>query len=157
MINTIDAHGEMNAYALGAILAAAAELSVDLLATDVRFVGVEGAEIPDPSRYWARVSIHAIYSGRGTLGGSPGLRRYQTGGLLWIQLFGPKIQANSYWTCLSLAAKIRERFVGAETPGVVRFQNDFVDTRTPQENQWTRANFRTEFEFEEILANGSLP
>jgi hypothetical protein len=60
---------------------------------DIRYPGTEITTPANDSFYWARVSSDVVISGQATLAtdvNNPGQKRYDSTGLLYIQLFCPK-------------------------------------------------------------------
>lgn len=74
-----------------AALIAASENVVNI--ADIRWPGTERQQSPPDNVYWARVSEQVVVSGQTSLSnnvGFGGSKRYDTIGLLFIQLFCPK-------------------------------------------------------------------
>ena len=60
---------------------------------ETRWPGVSEKQPPPENVYWIRVSEQVVISGQASLSssvGKPGSKRYQTTGLLFIQIFAPK-------------------------------------------------------------------
>lgn len=157
MIPLVNAMQEMTDYAFAAWKLSATTVLGSDHASKFRVQGVEGNDLPDSADYWARLSFQIVHQGRANLGAlMNGSRRYETLGFLWIEVYAPKSGQGAFFNSIKVASEIRKRFVGAATPGQVRFKNDRVDPRAKQEGQWVKVDFWTEFEFDEQLANGSL-
>jgi hypothetical protein len=97
---------------------------------------IEGDEKgTNPSGYWARLSIQIVsqelasFSDENTYGANQ--RRYETVGLVFIQLFAPKSKASSYDNGRLIAALVRDALRTAGVSGNVWFENVRVNPLTP--------------------------
>lgn len=61
---------------------------------DVRWQGVPKANKPDEDKLWARVSSQIVTDAQAALANANGNRLYEAGGLLYVQLFCPKGNAD---------------------------------------------------------------
>lgn len=118
---------------------------------EVRWQNVPETTKPDPAKYFARVSQQPVTSRQSSLSncvGEPQQRRYETAGVLFIQLFFPKTddQAADRGRQLSVLARAAYR---GKTVGGIEFKNVRINELSPQES-WFRANVIAEYEFDEL-------
>lgn len=119
---------------------------------EVRWQGRETTEKPDRSKFWARVSLQSVGEGQATLSNcviEPGKKKYESFGLIFVQLFGPKSRATAYDDLQKLAMLARDAYRGKTTPGNVWFRNVRINTLQPEE-LFYRLNVIGEYEFDEI-------
>ena len=119
---------------------------------DIRWQNVEEASTPDGSKFWGRVSTQTVFEEQTTLStceGAPGQKRYTSSGLVFVQIFCPKsnAQANEFGKKLSEVA--RSSFRGKSTPGNVWFRNVRIN-ELPPEDLFYRFNVVAEFEYDEL-------
>ena len=116
---------------------------------DVRWQGVEEPSLPDGSKFWARVSIQTVFEEQTSLAGNESKKRYTSSGLVFVQIFCPKsnAQANEFGKKLSEVA--RNAFRGKSTAGAVWFRNVRINELSP-EDLFYRFNVVAEFEYDEI-------
>lgn len=110
----------------------------------------DGAKLPQ-GVYWCRISLQTISDRQSTLSncvGTPFKRRYQTNGLVFIQLFVPKTEKDKT-KGRRLAELARSAFRGKETPLKVVFSNAAIKP-LPDENLFYRFNVVSEYEHDEI-------
>lgn len=116
------------------------------------FQGVQPETPPDSSKYWCRVSHDIVIESQTSLStceGAPGQRRYTAQGLLFVQLFGPKEDAQAFEFLQKLAIIGRNAYRGKTTPGHIWFRNVRVKP-LPDEELYKRFNVIAEFEYDEI-------
>jgi hypothetical protein len=119
---------------------------------EVRWQGKEVPTKPDRTKFWARVSIQSVIEQQATLSNcviEPGKKKYESAGLVFVQLFGPKIVATAYDDLQKLAKVARNAFRGKTTVGNVWFRNVRINTLNPEE-LFYRLNVVAEYEFDEI-------
>lgn len=123
---------------------------------EVRWQGKEiatpNAGKPDRTKFWARVSIQSVLEQQATLSNcvvEPGKKKYESAGLIFVQVFGPKSVDNSYELLQQLAKVARNAYRGKTTPGNVWFRNVRINTLNPEE-LFYRLNVVGEYEFNEI-------
>jgi len=115
---------------------------------DVRWPMVEEPAEPDPSKYWARLSVQTVFEEQTALAGSDTKRRYTASGLVFVQIFCPKSRSNSGEIGGKLAEIARNSFRGKSTPNNVWFRNVRINELLP-ENLFYRFNVVAEFEYDE--------
>lgn len=119
---------------------------------EVRWQGKEVPTKPDRTKFWAHVSIQSVIEQQATLSNcvvEPGKKKYESAGLVFVQLFGPKMTATAYDDLQKLAIVARNAFRGKTTPGNVWFRNVRINTLKPEE-LFYRFNVVAEYEFDEI-------
>lgn len=119
---------------------------------EVRWQGKELSTKPDNSKFWARVSIQSVIEQQATLSNcviEPGKKKYESAGLVFVQLFAPKSVDNSYELLQQLAKVARNAYRGKTTPGNVWFRNVRINTLAPEQLSY-RLNVVSEYEFDEI-------
>jgi|SRR5688572_14082970 len=119
---------------------------------EVRWQGKELTTKPDRSKYWARVSLQSVLEQQATLSNcviEPGKKKYESAGLIFVQVFAPKAIATAYDTLQKLAIVARDAYRGKTTPGNVWFRNVRINTLEPEE-LFYRLNVVGEYEFDEI-------
>lgn len=118
----------------------------------VRWDGIEEDTPPPVDAYWCRVSIEEIAAPQTTLksGIAPDeAQRYTATGLLFVQLFCPKSDAEAKAKGERLAELARNAFRGVETPGGVWFRNPRA-TPIPSQGNALRFNVVVEYEYDSI-------
>lgn len=119
---------------------------------EVRWQGKEDGTKPDRSKFWARVSIQSVLEQQATLSNcvvEQGKKKYESAGLVFVQLFGPKAVATAYDDLQKLAKVARNAYRGKTTPGNVWFRNVRINTLGPEE-LFYRLNVVAEYEFDEL-------
>lgn len=117
-----------------------------------REIATPNAGKPDNSKFWARVSIQSVLEQQATLSNcvvEPGKKKYESSGLIFVQLFGPKSRATAYDDLQKLAIVARDAYRSKVTPGQVWFRNVRINTLQPEE-LFYRLNVVGEYEFDEI-------
>lgn len=115
---------------------------------EVRWPGVEEIDPPDASKYWARVSQQTVDEQQTTLRNGEFAKRYTADGLVFVQIFCPKSDAESMTTGRRLATIARNAFRGQSTSGNVWFRNARIKELEP-EAKFYRFNVVTEYEYDE--------
>lgn len=115
---------------------------------EVRWPGVEEPETPDASKFWVRVSQQTVSEEQSTLRNDESVQRYTADGLLFVQLFCPKSDAESMAKGRKLAVIARNAFRGKTTSGKVWFRNARIN-EIPPEDKFYRFNVVTEYEYDE--------
>lgn len=119
---------------------------------EIRWQNVQQRAVPDGSKFWVRVSKDTIYERQATLStceGIPGQRKYTANGLVFIQLFCPKSDAQAFELGQQLAMVARNAFRGKTTPGNIWFRNVRINEIQPEE-LYFRINIIAEFEYDEL-------
>jgi len=115
----------------------------------VYFQDVEDSEIPDISKYYVRFSTKKAGSEQSTLSENVvtnGSRRFETYGIVFIQLFCPKL-SNAGVNGLKLAMLAQEIFRNATAN--VTLKNASIKDLPPEDGA-IRYNITAEYEFDEI-------
>lgn len=115
----------------------------------VRWQGIEEAGTPDASKFWCRVSQQTVEEEQSTLRDDSGVRRYETTGLIFVQLFCPKSQVDALEIGRKLAVVARNAFRGKTTSGKVWFRNARIIELEPDSSAH-RFNIVSEYEYDEI-------
>lgn len=145
-----EARNEINGLFLAAWNANAA--AIVGYVPNVEWQGVQPRTTPDPSKYWARVSMQTVFEEQTTLStceGKPGQKRYTASGLVFVQLFCPKSLGQAFELGGELAEVAKKAFRGKSTPGKVWFRNARINEIDP-EDLYYRYNVVTEFEYDEL-------
>lgn len=116
---------------------------------EIRWQGVEDENIPNFNKYWCRVSQQTVEEPQTSLAGNDGKRRYTTSGLIFVQLFCPKSDAQAMDKGRNLATVARNAFRGKTTSGKVWFRNARINELAPEDNAY-RFNIIAEYEYDEI-------
>jgi hypothetical protein len=119
---------------------------------EIRWQNVQRREIPDGSKFWVRISKDTVYERQATLStceGIPGQRKYTANGLVFVQLFCPKSNAQAFELGQQLAIIARNSFRGKTTPGNIWFRNVRINELQPDE-LFYRLNIIAEFEYDEL-------
>ena len=120
---------------------------------EVRWQGVQERDLPESSKFWVRVSKQTVFEEQATLStceGKPGQKKYTASGLVFVQLFCPKSNAQAVELGQKLAKVARNAFRGKTTPGKIWFRNARINDGIPPEELYERFNVVTEFEYDEL-------
>lgn len=150
MITYNQANDEINATFLAAWNAGTS--AIVGYVPEIRWQNVQNRALPDGSKFWVRVSKDTVFERQATLSvceGSPGQRKYTASGLVFVQLFMPKSNAQAYELGQQLAVVARNAFRGKTTPGNIWFRNVRINEINPEELYY-RINVIAEFEYDEI-------
>uniref|UniRef100_A0AAU6W084 Tail terminator protein n=1 Tax=Pseudomonas phage Pavpe01 TaxID=3138545 RepID=A0AAU6W084_9VIRU len=109
---------------------------------------------PDNSKIWLRVSTQIVDEQQSTLStceGLPGQKRYESAGLLFIELYLPKAKGDSGVKGRKVAVILRDLFRNAASgpTGITYYRARINDGIAPEE-LFYRLNVVTEFEYDEI-------
>lgn len=119
---------------------------------EVRWQGKEVGTKPPSDKHWARISTQSVLETQATLSDcveEPGKSRYESSGLVFVQVFSPKSQATAYEVGQQLAIVARNAFRGKKTSGQVWFRNVRINNLDP-ENLFYRFNVVAEYEYDEV-------
>jgi len=118
---------------------------------EIRWQGKEDPSTPDSSKFWCRVSVQSVFEEQAGVSALPsvGKRRYESSGLLFVQIFCPKSKADSFAVGRKLAELAKATYRGKTTPCKVIFQNVRIN-ELPIENLSYRFNVIAEYEYDEI-------
>lgn len=142
----IDARDDIYSQ-LGLILPATVSIIGETL--DVVYPGAERKDKESTSKYWARCSIQTVMESQANLRGNDLKTRYNSQGLVFVQIFGPKV-TDGFEKALQLATLIKTAFRGKQTPNCVWFRNVRIQDNIPSENAWYRVNVVAEYTYDEI-------
>ncbi len=122
---------------------------------EVRWQGIEKKATPDGSRFWCRFSTQEVVENLNSLSDcvqADGQRRYEHGGLIYVQIFAPKAEANSFRKGKQLAKVARNSFRGKSTsPGNVWFRKARInEIPSPDVAVTYQFNVVIEYSFDEI-------
>lgn len=118
----------------------------------VYYQGVQPDSPPDSSKIWCRISHDIVLEQQTTLSnceGAPNQKRYTTTGLVFVQVFGPKEDAEVWLKMQKLAKVARNAYRGKSTPGRVWFRNARIKPLADEE-LYKRFNVIAEFEYDEL-------
>lgn len=131
---------------------------------EVRWPGVElknpdgSIKKPESDKYWARVSQQGVDEEQTSLsacvasnenGGVLPASRFTAIGLLFVQLFCPKTEAEAMEFGRELAKLSRAAYRGKKTAGGVWFRNVRI-IEVESEELWHRFNVVAEYEYDEV-------
>lgn len=115
----------------------------------IQYYGIDEGETPDNSKFWVRLSTQEVNSEQGTLSESvvsQGSKRYETYGLIFLQIFAPK-RSDAITIIRKLAQLAKSIFHNSTTNVIIR--NASIK-EAPSENGAIRFNVIAEYEFSEI-------
>lgn len=105
---------------------------------------------PPKDLHWGRISTQTVIEHQSTFrGGLDCVQRYQTQGLLFIQLFHP-YKPNSLDEGRELAMLARNTFRSTQTPSNVWFRNARINELRPDASMF-RFNVIVDYQYDEIL------
>lgn len=116
---------------------------------ELKLPGIDSGTIPDASKFWARLSTQGVNSEQSVLSESIvkyGSRRYETNGLVFVQLFAPK-RSDSQAKINQLSMLLQER-LRQKTENVI-LRNARIK-ELPAENGCLRINVIADYQFDEI-------
>ena len=118
----------------------------------IEWQGVQPRGTPVASKHWCRASLQNVSEGQASLSiseGAPGRKRYTAFGLVFVQIFSPRSEANGFENGLLLSQVAKGAFRGKTTPGKVWFRNVRMQELEP-EDSFYRLNVVAEFEYDEV-------
>lgn len=119
---------------------------------EIRWHGVAEKEDTPVDDYWVRFSTRNVNEQQASLSnevGAPGQRRYNTAGLVFVQLFCPMTDTQAKLKGELLAEIAKLAFRGKTTPGGVWFRNTRINNLPVDEKSY-RFNIVSEYEYDEI-------
>ncbi len=121
---------------------------------EIRWPYVAEPAKPNNSKIWFRVSSQIVEEQQITLStceGAPGQKKYETVGVLIVEMYMPKAERDSGVKGGKAAAMIRDAFRNAPSgeAGIVYYRARINDGIAPEE-LFYRLNVVTEFEYDEI-------
>jgi len=114
---------------------------------EIRYQGVEEKEELPTGKYWCRLSQMSEDEGQATLRNGD-CQRYTTDGLLFVQLFCPKKDAEAMTLGRRLSVIARSAYRGKKSPNGVWFRNVRIKELAP-ESKWIKFNIIAEYEYDE--------
>lgn len=114
--------------------------------------GIDTNELPDNSKFWARVTKTNVNSSQTTFNAKvnqPYIKRYTTYGLIYVQIFMPMSDPKAIRKGNDLGDLLELALIGKTTPSKVIFRNGVLRKGEP-ENSWLRLNFVCEYEFDRM-------
>lgn len=150
MIEFDEVNDEVNALFLSAWNAGSAAIVGYI--PEIRWQGVQYRDLPDGSKFWARLHKETVIEEQASLStceGLPGQKKYTASGLVFVQLFCPKSETRAFDLGQKLAKLTRNAFRGKSTPGKIWFRNVRINEIGP-EQLYERFNVVTEFEYDEL-------
>lgn len=115
----------------------------------IRWQGKEEATLPDPSKYWVRISQQSIDELQKTYTAENSKKRFENNGIVFLQIFCPKTESNSFYIGRQLAAIGKSIFRGKSTSAGVWFRNVRIKELSSEES-FHRFNVVAEYQFDEM-------
>jgi hypothetical protein len=115
----------------------------------VYWQGIEEPEKPDASKYWVRLSQQSVNETQKTFVGENSKKRFQNDGLVFVQLFCPKVDSQSFQIGRELAVVARDAFRGKVTSSGVWFRNARIKELSDEEG-YHRFNVVADYQFDEM-------
>lgn len=115
---------------------------------EIRWQGVEKEGSPETKKYWCRVSSQSVLERQITFRNGTD-KRYQTDGLLFVQVFAPMSDAKAMENLRALAVVARNAFRGKTTSSMIWFRNVRINELGP-DNKAYRCNVVAEYQYDEI-------
>jgi hypothetical protein len=113
------------------------------------YQGVDKDTTPDVNKLWLRASVQTVLEGQATLSGNDLRRRYTTDGLVFIQIFIPRVRSQDYAFGLAVADLVLKAYRGKSTANCVWFRN-VRRQELSAETAWNRVNVVGEYQYDEI-------
>lgn len=104
-------------------------------------------EPPRDATSWARARVQHTTGRQASLSGATGVKRWERGGFLIVQLFTPAKEGQNLSD--DLASIIRGAFEGYSTPSGVWFRNPRIN-EVGQDGTWYQVNIFVDFLYDEI-------
>jgi len=120
---------------------------------EIRWNGIEKADAPDSSKFWCFHSVLNADEEQKTLSvsvGLPGQKRYESYGIIIVQLYCPKSILNSKDKGRQLATVAKNCYRGKQTSGGVWLKNVRIIDVDPEELCY-RFNIIADYSFDEIF------
>ncbi len=122
-------------------------------APELRFQGVEKPGVPDPLKYWARLSTQNAVARQTAFveDDEPGKtrREYTNKGNLFVQVFAPMSEVDGYDLGYKLAELAQGIFQNAETSSSVWFRNVRINEQ-PNDGKAYPFNVVVEYQFDQL-------
>lgn len=149
MISQQDARKEMLALVDAAWQAGAA--AIVGYVPDIRWQGVEEADLPGTDKFWMRASTNNVTTNQvGHRTVEPGVSDvvYRTVGFITLQIFAPMKGADSYAKGELLSSLGQRMFMASETGGGVWFRNPRI-RELDNDGTWYRWNVIADYQFDQ--------
>lgn len=120
---------------------------------EVRYQGRELPTKPSATKHWCRISTQNVIDRQITLSDcveESGKKRYESAGLVFVQLFAPKSVATADEQGRKLAEVAKKAFRGKTTPGAIWFKNVRINDNIADEDGFYRFNVVAEYEYDEV-------
>lgn len=129
------------------------DMTVDILGqpADIRYAGTidkTKPAVPDNGLYWCRVSMQIVVEGQETL--RQETRRYQTTGLVFVQLFCPVVDNKALTNLDLLSERMRNAF-RADRSDKIEFTRSQINDSIAAEANWLRANVVSTFQYRQFV------
>lgn len=121
---------------------------------DVQYQGVTPDKKQEEDKFWCRVALQtgleqqtgfrADWEGQGQK------RRYTTDGLVFVQLFIPKMKQSDFRLGQRIAVIMKNAFRGKQTDGCIWFRNTRTQDSLPEQDGFKRLNVVSEYTYDEI-------
>ncbi len=118
----------------------------------VEWAGKENRNGPDTSKFWVRISQQTVLESQISLGAcvtDSTKRRYQSNGLVFVQMFCPKEVTDSIEIGRALATIARNAYRGKYAEGNIVFYRAKIVPLDPELEAY-RFNVIAEYEYDEI-------
>ncbi len=96
---------------------------------------------------WARARVQHTTGRQASLSGANGVKRWERGGFLIVQLFTPMLEGQNLAD--SLGSIIRGAFEGYSTPSGVWFRNPRIQ-EVGSDGTWYQTNIFVDFQYDEV-------
>lgn len=100
-------------------------------------------------KFFVRVSIQTANRGQANLTGNDLKRRYNSGGLIFAQIYAPSDKMENYEIASRLASLIITAFDGKQTENCIWFRNTRI-RELPKDLAWWRMDVLSEYDYDEI-------
>jgi len=112
---------------------------------------VEKPELQDAGRYWINAIFQLNTEGQDAFSvGTSGVRLYRSQGMVFVAIYGPKVDPQAILKVQNLAIALRDRFrLSATSSNGVLYRNAQINT-LPPESEWIKLQIMLEFDYEEV-------
>lgn len=114
----------------------------------VVYQGVESTGVMPTDKIWLRLSQQTVIEEQSALAGNDLKRRYTSDGLIYAQIFIPKL-TGVYTNGVKIAEYIKKAFRGKQTSSAMWFRNVRIQELAPEES-WFRLNVVSEYQYDQI-------
>jgi hypothetical protein len=113
------------------------------------YQGVSEEEKIEQQIFWCRIAIQTALEQQATLKGGP-QRRYTTDGIVFVQLFIPKVPNTNYRLGQRIAVIIKNAFRGKQTDGCLWFRRTRIVESLPEQDGFQRLDVLSDYQYDEI-------